>query len=401
MSLGMPAQVAREAGNRAIATSTQVGALICLGAAFISVLAPGFFLIGGVQWWAAGILLPMAALVIVVMVTESKLAMLAYVVVGCVSTFAYTVAVLQQTPSYTNTNLFVIALPLIALMLIGGSGHDTRVGVLWATAAYGLGDLAVFVASVVVGRQFRLDSVSLTAYVLFMALLLFHGVTRGWYRGAHALILRTLREQHIDEVRLQVAAELRAELHDTTLSELAALATAQPGPLAPKLRERLESDIRHWTTGPHRAQERRNVSDRTEWRESELARAIDHARDSGLVVDVTGDRRAYAELPPEVRRALGLAARQCLVNVLNHSGQSNVELAVSASHDEVSILIVDPGRGFDVSVISRQGSDRLGILHSVVDRIERVGGSVSIYSKPGAGTTVLMFAPRTGGGATE
>jgi signal transduction histidine kinase len=398
MSLGVPAQVAREAGNRAIATSTQVAALICLAAALASVLAPGFFVVGGVRWWAAGCLLPMIALLIVVMATGNRIVMGAYAVVGCLSTFAYTVAVLQQTSSYTNTDLFVVALPLVALMLIGGSRQDTRVGVLWATAAYALGDIAVFAAALVAGRQFRFDSISLAAYILFMALLLFNGITRGSYRGAHALILRTLREQHVDELRLEVAAELRAELHDTTLSELAALATTQPGPLAPNLRARLESDISHWTTGPHHPGDRRTAPDHVGWRQSDLARAIDHARDSGLVVDVSGDRGPYASLSSEARRALGLAARQCLVNVLKHSGQSRAEVVLSASDDEVSLVVVDAGRGFDVSLLAREDNDRMGLLQSVIDRVERVGGSVSVFSRAGAGTSVLMVVPTAEGG---
>ena len=398
MSLGVPAQVAREAGNRAIASSTQVAALICLAAALASVLAPGFFAMGGVRWWAAVCLLPMVALVIVMMTMSNRALMLVYVVVGCASTFAYTIAVLQQTPSYTNTDLFVVALPLVALMLIGGSGPDPRVGVLWATVAYALGDVAVFLAAVVAGRQFRFDAISLAAYLLFMSLLLFSGITLGSYRGAHALILRTLREQHVDELRLEVAAELRAELHDTTLSELAALATAQPGPLAPMLRERLESDISHWTAGRRHVCPHSDRADHVEWRQSDLALAIDQARDSGLVVEVSGDRHAYAALGPDTRRALGLAARQCLVNVLKHSGQSRAEVVVSASRDEVSLVVVDAGRGFDVGTLKQDDNERLGLLHSVIGRVERVGGSVTVFSTPGEGTSVLMVVPTTEAG---
>jgi signal transduction histidine kinase len=35
----------------------------------------------------------------------------------------------------------------------------------------------------------------------------------------------------------------------------------------------------------------------------------------------------------------------------------------------------------------------MGLLHSVIERVERVGGSVSVFSKPGAGTSVLMIVP--------
>ncbi|WP_022899020.1 sensor histidine kinase [Humibacter albus] len=394
MSLGVPAQVARDAGNRAVAVSTQVAALICLAAAFVSVLAPGFTeLGGGGRWWVAGCLLPMMAAMLAVMITRATLAKVIYVVVGWASTFVYTVVLLHQTQSYTDTDLFVVALPLIALIFIGGSGPDARVGVIWATLAYASGDLAVFAAALVAGREFRLDSISLTTYILFMVLLLFHGITRGAYRGAHTLMLRTLREQRADEIRRAVAAELRAELHDTTLSELAAVASATPGPVTARFRERITSDIRHWTQDPFASSSPREGGDEGEWRTSELAEAIEHARDSGLIVDVSGDRAPYAALSGHKRRALGLAARQCLVNVQKHSGQSRAEVMLSSSDDAVSVVVVDAGRGFDVATLTAEGNDRMGLLHSVIGRVERVGGSVSVFSKPDAGTSVLIIVP--------
>jgi len=319
--------------------------------------------------------------------------MVVYIIVGSASTFVYTIALLQQTVSYTNTDLFVVALPLVALMLIGGSGADARVGVLWATAAYAAGDLAVFAAAVVSDHEFRFESISLATYVLFMGMLLFHGVTRSAYRGAHTLMLRTLREQRADEVRRAAAAELRAELHDTTLSELAAVAASTPGPLAPRFRERLESDIRHWTEQTGHRVSGADTTGESDWRATELSQAVEHARDSGLVVDLTGDRSTYTRLHTDARRALGLAARQCLVNVLKHSGQSKAEVMLSATPEMVSLVVVDAGRGFEVSTLTTEGSDRMGLLHSVIDRIERVGGSVSVFSKPGAGTSVLMVVP--------
>lgn len=392
MSLGVPAQVAREAGNHAVARSTQVAALICLAAAVASVLAPGFFLLGDVRWWAAGCLIPMAALIVLVMVRPSVGAMVAYVAVGAASTFAYTVALLEQTVSYTDTNLFVVALPLMALMLIGGSGSDARIGVLWATLAYAVGDLAVFAAASVAGREFRFDSISLATYVLFMALLLYCALTHGACRGAHTLIMRMLRQQHADESRRALAAELRAELHDTTLSELAAIATAVPGPVPERFRERLQASIRHWTDESQRANAQ-GAAEQGGWHGTELAQAIAQARDAGLVVKVSGDRAPYIHLDADSRRAIGLAARQCLVNVLKHSGQSSAEVMLSASGGSVSLVVVDAGRGFDVGTLTAEGNDRMGLLHSVIDRVERVGGSVSVFSRPGAGTSVLMVVP--------
>jgi signal transduction histidine kinase len=82
--------------------------------------------------------------------------------------------------------------------------------------------------------------------------------------------------------------------------------------------------------------------------------------------------------------------RQCLVNVLRHSGSAVAEIAISASESSVSVLVVDSGRGFTTSTAT---ADRLGLRNSVHDRIERVGGSVTIWSSPDIGTTVMMLVP--------
>ena len=88
--------------------------------------------------------------------------------------------------------------------------------------------------------------------------------------------------------------------------------------------------------------------------------------------------------------ALGLAAKQCLANVVKHSGTMKAEVAVYGSDAEVSVMIVDEGRGFEVTAV---GADRLGLRASVRRRIEAIGGTVQVWSTPGAGTSVLIRVP--------
>jgi signal transduction histidine kinase len=95
-------------------------------------------------------------------------------------------------------------------------------------------------------------------------------------------------------------------------------------------------------------------------------------------------------LAPSAHTAAALAVKQCLVNVLKHSGTDVAEVVVYGSDSEVSIMVIDAGRGFS----ERETSvDRLGLRQSVRRRIEAVDGSVQVWSTPGMGTSVLMRVP--------
>ena len=71
--------------------------------------------------------------------------------------------------------------------------------------------------------------------------------------------------------------------------------------------------------------------------------AIEAARDEGLTVDISGDRGSFVRLEDDVRRAVGLAVRQCLANVIRHSGSPTAEVALSAA-DIACYAAKDGGR---------------------------------------------------------
>ncbi|WP_433862540.1 ATP-binding protein [Streptomyces sp. L7] len=162
------------------------------------------------------------------------------------------------------------------------------------------------------------------------------------------------------------------------------------GELPARLRQRIESDL-HRLGGAGLPSDDRAPADEDPWYDSELRRAIEDARDEGLAIDVSGEREAVALLAPDARRAVGLAVRQCLVNVLRHSGSATAEVAFSSGRTSVSVMVVDGGRGF--AAAGAPGSDRLGLRQSVHDRISKVGGTVTVYSAEDVGTTVIMTLP--------
>ena len=55
------------------------------------------------------------------------------------------------------------------------------------------------------------------------------------------------------------------------------------------------------------------------------------------------------------------------------------------------MFVRDRGRGFDPAAVAE---DRYGVRHSIIDRMQRHGGTAEIRSTPGEGTEVRLHLPR-------
>ncbi|KQR52062.1 hypothetical protein ASF88_10805 [Leifsonia sp. Leaf336] len=393
MSLGLPSHLSRAANSKALAVAARWAALVCLVMAIVNV---AISTVGGTtgvgSWISTLVLMPMILLLLLLSRGRTVALTVAYLLVGAVCTFLYVYLLFESTPTYRDTNLFVVALPVVAMTLVGGTGTGALAGILWATLGFALAEAAVLLGATAAERVFRPDAISLGAYLLLVGILAFDGLTRGTRSRPQSAIHRAVRDARLVDLRRELLAESTADLHDTVLSELAAVAATESGELPQRLRARIESDLRALggTAPPADASPSTAPPDDDSWYGSELRRAIEDARDEGLAVDVSGDREAVARLTDDSRRAVGLAVRQCLVNVLRHSGSATAEVAVSSGDSSVSVMVVDGGRGFAVASTS---ADRLGLRQSVHDRISKVGGTVTVYSSEDVGTTVIMTLP--------
>lgn len=390
MSLGLPSHLSRAANSRALATAARWAGLVCLGAAVVNVGVSSVGTQNTVSWWITLLVLaPMVILLILLSKGRTAGLTIAYLLVGAVCTYFYVVALFAGNPAYPDTSLFVVALPVVAMTLVGGTGTGALAGILWATLGFALAEAAVVLAAATAGRAFRPDAISLGAYLLLVGVLAFDGLTRGSRARSQSAIHRAVRDARLVDLRRELLAGSVADVHDTVLSELLAIARTPAGDLPPRLAGRIDADLKRLGAIPGAdGDEQRGDAD--PWYDSELRRAIEDARDEGLAVEVSGDRDTVARLGEEARRALGLAVRQCLVNVLRHSGSAAAEVAFSADADAVSVMVVDSGAGFAPATT---GADRLGLRQSVHERIARVGGTVTVYSSEQVGTTVILNVP--------
>ena len=94
-------------------------------------------------------------------------------------------------------------------------------------------------------------------------------------------------------------------------------------------------------------------------------------------------------LPPEPTLCLFRIAQEALQNALKYSHARQVSVRLTGNAEGVVLTIVDDGVGFDVEAAWGKG---LGLV-SMAERVEAVGGTFEMGSKPGAGTRLAVRVP--------
>jgi signal transduction histidine kinase len=114
------------------------------------------------------------------------------------------------------------------------------------------------------------------------------------------------------------------------------------------------------------------------------AYAADWSRQSKIIADVRA--RGAAALAPAAEHALVRVTQEALANVARHSHARAVTIDLELAGDAATLTVADNGSGFDTQTASR------GIgLDSMRERLEALGGSLSVTSAPGAGTTITAY----------
>ncbi|MFF4224812.1 sensor histidine kinase [Streptomyces abikoensis] len=109
-----------------------------------------------------------------------------------------------------------------------------------------------------------------------------------------------------------------------------------------------------------------------------------------VTVKITGNENLVATAH---RRALFLAVREALRNTFEHAGASRVAVSVRTTRWWVHAAVEDDGRGFDPErATDGEGRPARGIA-SMTQRVEDIGGKLTIESSPVDGTRVDMHLP--------
>ena len=240
--------------------------------------------------------------------------------------------------------------------------------------------VAVIVAGVVaflVGQgelQATLDSLlGVAAVIGGLALIMSPWLWRLW---------RDLETERKERIVTQERADVAAHLHDSVLQTLALIQKHAHEPReVVRLARSQERDLRGWLYADR-------ADDATSFAAALAKAAADIEDAHGVPVEVVtvGD----VEIDDRTRALLN-AAREAAVNAAKHSGAVKVDIFAEVDGSDIELFVRDRGSGFDPDSVP---DDRLGVRRSIVDRMERHGGTAQIRSTVGEGTEVRLSTRR-------
>lgn len=113
---------------------------------------------------------------------------------------------------------------------------------------------------------------------------------------------------------------------------------------------------------------------------------------TGIHIDFTAFS-GVEQLDSTKRTVLFRVAQAALANVAQHAQAARVTVTIKKLSQAVCMEITDDGKSFNVErVLFAKANKRLGLI-GMRERVEMVGGSFSIESAPGKGTTIQAQIP--------
>lgn len=208
------------------------------------------------------------------------------------------------------------------------------------------------------------------------------------------LVTVVLRRADAAEARADAREEVARRLHDGVLQTLAVVQRRSQDPDLVALAREQELDLRAFigdgqpsdTVVPSRA-------DRAGGRGDDLAASLREVlatveRQHGLRCELV-----IVDLPsapgPAVVEALRGAVQESLANVVKHADATRAVVCLDVERHELLCTVNDDGVGFDPSTTA----EGTGLRRSVRGRIDEVGGTVALRSRPGHGSEVEVRVP--------
>ena len=122
----------------------------------------------------------------------------------------------------------------------------------------------------------------------------------------------------------------------------------------------------------------------------DLNQAVEHLidqlrRNSNIKTKV---EMALSTLPPQISHQLYFIIKECLINVQKHAQASQVHLRGKSTTSGIWLELADNGVGF----MPDQATTGFG-LNGISERVEMLGGELTINSVPGQGTLITVKIP--------
>ncbi len=189
-----------------------------------------------------------------------------------------------------------------------------------------------------------------------------------------------LGDERAERVRSQERADVAAHLHDSVLQTLALIQkNSSDAATVARLARAQERDLRTWLFSGDSSGGTLSAALR------DIAAETEAAHDVTVEVVTVGDLELSERLMPVIH-----ATREAVTNAAKHSGVPQIDVYAEVSPSTLEVFVKDRGAGFDPDDIA---ADRQGVRGSIIDRMERHGGSAELRTTPGTGTEVVLRIP--------
>jgi two-component system nitrate/nitrite sensor histidine kinase NarX len=122
-------------------------------------------------------------------------------------------------------------------------------------------------------------------------------------------------------------------------------------------------------------------------------------RQSGIDATLDAAFDEEPRLPPRAEVQIIRVIQEALTNVRKHAKASKAVVGVTFADGAVSFRIEDDGRGFDLAGTLLDRDSRFG-LQTMRERMELIGGTLTIDSAPGRGTRLVACVPGVSGASS-
>jgi len=195
-------------------------------------------------------------------------------------------------------------------------------------------------------------------------------------------LMTQLGDERSERIRSQERADIAAHLHDSVLQTLALIQRNASSPReVARLARGQERELRTLLYGDRTASGQ--VADALRDAAGEVEDAY------AVTVDVVLVGLGDTALTERLNAAVA-AAREAMVNAAKHSGVTSVSLYGELEATTVVVFVRDRGKGFDPDEVA---GDRHGVRASIIDRVERHGGTVRLTTAAGSGTEIQIRMP--------
>jgi signal transduction histidine kinase len=195
---------------------------------------------------------------------------------------------------------------------------------------------------------------------------------------------------------------LAQELHDTLEQTLASIAL-QMDTCAKLFRKDIEAANYHFELGRNILAQSQVDVRRSVW--DLRSRALEQfnlrgalttsskqiAEGTGISLQVN-TQGVVRPLPEIIEENLLRIAQEALTNTIKHSGAAHAEIKLDYAPRSISLRISDDGTGIMAGARAGPRDGHFGLL-GISERVQRLGGTLTISSEPGSGTVICVEIP--------